>query len=192
MLSYKRFILGLFSASCIFVAGGMAAPATAQEIDGMMEEDIMGMPAEEAPVPVVKLPKVPASEIPSLFWEEDELSIIRQVKKGVIQIMPVDEGLLNDTMFNMPTTTTAPKQFYIAPREILLSGLLYNSEGDWVVWLNGMRVTPQKKPDELRYINVKEQYVELKWYDAVTDKVYPIRIKPHQKFSIDLQTFLPG
>lgn len=187
-----RFLFFSMMLSALVVSLVTPHPAMAQEDIMMNEGDIMaGMESDIAPqIPIVNLPKVSASQVPPLFWNETELAIIDQVKKGVIQIAPMSEDAFEDLPQTAPQNM--PNARYIAPRELTLSGLLYHSDDSWIIWLNGMRITPNKKPDELRNIRVEKEFVELKWYDAVTDKVYPVRLRPHQKFSIDLKTFLPG
>lgn len=78
------------------------------------------------------------------------------------------------------------------PREIALSGIVYRTNDDWTVWLNGQRLKPDALPREVMDINVRKKYVELKWYDAQTNLIYPVRLRPHQRFNIDSRMFLPG
>jgi hypothetical protein len=32
----------------------------------------------------------------------------------------------------------------------------------------------------------------MKWFDEYTNQVFPIRLRPHQRFNIDARMFLPG
>lgn len=77
-------------------------------------------------------------------------------------------------------------------REIALSGIVWRSNTDWTVWLNGQRLKPDALPREVMDINVRKRYVELKWYDASTNLIYPVRLRPHQRFNLDSRMFLPG
>jgi len=77
-------------------------------------------------------------------------------------------------------------------REISLGGIVYASGEDWVVWLNGQRVTPEAIPKQVIDIQVKADYIELKWYDSWTNLIYPVRLRPHQRFNLDARIFLPG
>lgn len=77
-------------------------------------------------------------------------------------------------------------------RELRLGGILYRSNKDWTIWLNGFRVTPKTLLDQIVDINVHKEYVELVWFDAYKDLIYPVRIKPHQRFNFDSRMFMPG
>lgn len=77
-------------------------------------------------------------------------------------------------------------------REIGLNGILYKGKDNWVVWLNGKRLAPDAIPKEIMDIKVHSTYIDLKWFDAYTNLIYPIRIRPHQRFNLDSRIFLPG
>lgn len=77
-------------------------------------------------------------------------------------------------------------------REIKLSGILFVSSSDWIVWLNGKRVTPKAIPKEVLDMKVYERYVEIRWFDEYTNQVFPIRLRPHERFNIDSRVFIPG
>ncbi len=77
-------------------------------------------------------------------------------------------------------------------RELTLGGIVYATSEEWTVWLNGQRVTPDSIPEQVIDIQVGENYLELKWFDSYTNLVYPIRIRPHQRFNLDTRIFLPG
>jgi hypothetical protein len=150
--------------------------------------DDMGMPEEDV-VKMVVLPNPPISELKPLFWMPEELEIINQVKRGVIHVVPIDEseiqgGLIDDTIEMAPKT-------YLIPRDLKLSGLIYNTEDDWSLWINGIKVTPKKKMDEIRHLSVYKDYIEIKWFDAETNRIYPVRMRPYQRFNIDTGRFLP-
>lgn len=77
-------------------------------------------------------------------------------------------------------------------REISLSGILYKGKDNWVVWLNGQRLDPNAIPKEVMDIQVHKDYISLKWFDSYTNLIYPIRLRPHQRFNLDSRIFLPG
>lgn len=138
----------------------------------------------EETIKTVKLDKVPASNIPSLFWTDEEMRIIDQVKKGIVVFTPVAEEDLEDDDRNDGR--------YRIPRDLRLSAIIYKGNKDWAFWLNGLRVTPGDLPKEMQYVKVYKDHIEMKWFDAVTGLVYPIRIRPDQRFNIDMRTFVPG
>ncbi len=77
-------------------------------------------------------------------------------------------------------------------RELGLSGILYKGSDNWVVWLNGKRIAPDAIPREIIDIKVAKDYIDLKWFDAYTNLIYPVRMRPHQRFNLDTRIFLPG
>ncbi|MEZ5813223.1 MAG: hypothetical protein R3E13_00615 [Alphaproteobacteria bacterium] len=77
-------------------------------------------------------------------------------------------------------------------REIRLSGIVYHSAKDWTLWLNEQRVTPEAIPEEVMDLKVYKTYIEFRWFDDWTNQIFPIRLRPHQRFNIDTRIFLPG
>lgn len=77
-------------------------------------------------------------------------------------------------------------------RYIHLQGILYTAPGDWIMWLNGKKYNPTALPQEALGIEVYSDYIEIKWYDDFTNQIFPIRLKPLQKFNLDTRIFLPG
>ena len=77
-------------------------------------------------------------------------------------------------------------------REISLGGIAFSSADRWTVWLNGVRVTPDALPEAVMDIKVGRAYIDLKWFDGYTNKIYPIRLRPQERFNLDSRIFLPG
>ena len=77
-------------------------------------------------------------------------------------------------------------------RYVTLGGIVYNGENDWTIWLNGKRVTPDALPVEALDLQVYEDYIEVKWFDDYTDQIFPLRLRAHQRFNLDMRIFLPG
>jgi|GEM_PF-1503112 len=77
-------------------------------------------------------------------------------------------------------------------RELRLGGILYTSADDWTIWLNGQRLMPGTLPDEILSLDVFNNYIEMKWLDPKTMQIYPVRLRPNQRFNIDRRLFLPG
>jgi hypothetical protein len=77
-------------------------------------------------------------------------------------------------------------------REIRLGGIVYKSGTEWMVWINEQIVTPKAIPKEVMDLKVYEEYVEFRWFDEYSNQIYPIRLRPHQRFNIDTRIFLPG
>lgn len=77
-------------------------------------------------------------------------------------------------------------------REVSLGGIVFADGKDWTIWLNGQRVLPEALPPEILDLKVHRYFIELKWFDAYTNQVFPIRLRPHQRFNLDTRIFLPG
>ena len=102
----------------------------------------------------------------------------------------------------MGLTTRAPTDFELrqaedgnvprGPRELSLGGIIYASSSDWSIWMNGQKITPNRLPPEILDIKVRKKYIRLKWFDAYTNQIFPVKLKPHQRFNIDTRIFLPG
>jgi len=79
-----------------------------------------------------------------------------------------------------------------AIRDITLGGIVYKGKEDWTIWLNGERVTPSAVPKEVLDLRVYKDHIEVKWIDETTNQVFPIRLRTHQRFNLDMRIFLPG
>ncbi len=69
-------------------------------------------------------------------------------------------------------------------RIISVSGLLYRSPGDWIVWLNGHKLVPGARLPELVDIKVERDRVHLKWFDIGMAKILSITLRPRQTYDI--------
>ncbi len=108
----------------------------------------------------------------SLFFSREEISAIQRALLGVDTLK--DDG--------------APK----APRVLSLSGMLYNSPDNWVIWLNGNRITPERLLPEILDITVDDSLVHLKWFDYVINDAISITLRPHQIYDIETGILLTG
>ncbi len=77
-------------------------------------------------------------------------------------------------------------------RNITLGGIVFRADDDWVIWLNGQRVTPDAVPEEVLDLRVFKNYIEVKWLDDYTNNIFPLRLRAHQRFNLDARIFLPG
>ncbi len=75
---------------------------------------------------------------------------------------------------------------------MFLGGIVYAREGEWTIWLNGRRITPEAVPKEVLDLRVFEDYIEVKWLDDYTNQIFPLRLRTHQRFNMDTRVFLPG
>lgn len=77
-------------------------------------------------------------------------------------------------------------------RQINLQGVFYRSPTDWIVWLNGRKVTPKDRPRELVGIKVERDRVHIKWFDIGMGKVISLTLRPRQTYDIVSGVLLPG
>ena len=80
----------------------------------------------------------------------------------------------------------------VALRDVRLGGIAFNTPDDWTIWLNNNRVTPDALPAEAIDLRVYKDFIELKWFDSLTNQVFPIRLRMNQRFNLDTRVFLPG
>ena len=121
-------------------------------------------------------PTVNVNMMPSLFFTVWEHDLVIDARRGLTTRMPgTDDGV----------TQTGP-------RDVALGGIVYRGAKNWVIWLNELQVSPTAIPDEVIDLKVFKDYVELEWFDASTNQIFPIRLRPHQRFNLDTRMFLPG
>ena len=142
---------------------------------------------DEKSVVIKKTPSVLKSKkIPSLFFTYWQHQAIQDAKKSRGVVRPPTQAEL-DAMKNGDDLKPKPQE-----RDITLEGIVFVDDGDWTIWLNGKRVTPSAVPVEVLDLQVFKDYIEVKWLDDYTDQVFPIRLRAHQRFNLDLRMFLPG
>jgi|GEM_PF-905312 len=105
----------------------------------------------------------------SLLFTELELDTIRKTESGravqstakieSVELIPVD-------------------------RKIWLSGIFYKAANDWIIWLNGYKLTPYYMLPEIRGIRVDRDRVHLEWYDIGKNGIINITLQPHQVYDI--------
>lgn len=127
-------------------------------------------------------PDVELNNISSLFFTPSEQSLVSEARLGYTARPPTDSELRQAERGNVPK----------GPRELSLGGIIYASAGDWTIWLNGQKVTPKRLPPEVLDIKVRKDSIKLKWFDAYTNQIFPVKLRTHQRFNIDTRIFLPG
>lgn len=136
------------------------------------------MPEEEQIIPLSVNDETKPEEIPSLFFTPEALALLKDAIKGLNPVVgkPVGPGSEKDPGI----------------RELALGGIVYNAEEDWTIWLNGRRIQPNAIPGEVFDLSVTKEYIDIKWYDEYTNRIYPIRLRPNERFNLDSRLFLTG
>ncbi len=144
--------------------------------------------AEAAPPAATGEEGIDPNQIPSLLFTYWEHTAITDAKKSVGETREVSEEEWRNIGGEGEQVTKPPPE----EREIKLEGIVFVRHGDWTIWLNGKRVTPDAIPHEVTDLKVFKEYIEMKWFDNYTNQIFPIRLRPHQRFNIDTRIFLPG
>lgn len=133
-----------------------------------------------------KQPDILMDQIGSVFLTSREETVITEARKGLITRAPTDMEF--DEEQDLDGTVSKPT----GPREVSLGGVLYVDANDWVVWINSEKITPKNIPSSVIDIRVSKDYIKLKWFDVQTNQIFPIKLRPHQRFNLDTRIFLPG
>ncbi len=137
----------------------------------------------------VRQPKInPDSIQSSLFFTDWQYTLLKEAKIGFFSRPVSDDELLSQVDMQDIPKEERPRGI----RELALGGIVYIKQNDWIVWLNGQRLTPNALPEQVIDIRVSQDRVDLKWFDAYNNLIYPVRIRPHQRFNLDSRMFLPG
>jgi hypothetical protein len=147
------------------------APTTPPAMDGTGAAAVPAVPAPNLNVPFTE----------SLFFSPLELTEIAMAIKGA---QTVSEASSPTNQGSVPVIP--------AHRVISLAGVVYRSEADWIVWLNGQKVTPGRLLPEIVDIQVANDSVRLKWFDIGLNGVISITLRPHQTYDIVTGILLPG
>lgn len=185
-------------------ATGEAAPAEAAPAE-MPAADPVAAPATDpsatpAPEQAAQTPEQAAAvrvgeeainpnDIPSVlftYWEHTAITDAkRAVGQGETREVSQEEW---QNIKDEPLGVKPPPE----ERDITLGGIVFVTREDWTIWLNGKRVTPKAIPREVTDLKVYKEYIEMRWYDDYTNQIFPLRLRPHQRFNIDTRIFLPG
>lgn len=144
----------------------------------------------------ILLGKTAAAQTPIVFSEEPPIKKFAKLFKGSFFMTPMElitiQRALSGKKSNEATLGVA-KGKIPAHRIIRVSGVVYQTAEDWIVWMNGQKVTPENLLPEIVDIEVTDSSkVHLKWYDIGINKVISITLRPHQTYDIPTNILLPG
>ncbi len=72
--------------------------------------------------------------------------------------------------------------------DIHLEAIMYYGPGDWTLWLQGMRWTPQTDRPDIHVVDVQSDQVRLRIAGVADDVV----LKPHQTFQVATGKIIEG
>lgn len=162
-----------------------------EKYKGLAPEEILLIKVQEQMKSELKRLDELKPDIPSLFFTEQQYLVLQNAMNGFEQNMDMS-ALRNQSGGELLDTLPDGDNPFAAFREISLSGIVYNSAEDWIVWLNKQRLTPKRLPPQIQDIKVQKEFVDIKWYDQQTKQLIPIRLRPNQRFNLDTRIFLPG
>ncbi|MDH5722143.1 MAG: hypothetical protein OEY94_02330 [Alphaproteobacteria bacterium] len=177
------YIILLSCVSSLIGVTGYIGFTHAQENTANTQSDSSAGQADPTPKVVRVLKNQNNASYPSLFFTYWQHEAIRDVKKSRGFVRPPTEEELNNEDEFIPDRGV---------REIVLGGILYKDKDNWVIYLNNERVKPDSVPRQILDLKVFEQHIEIKWLDEYTNTIYPVRLKPHQRFNMDNRIFLSG
>lgn len=131
------------------------------------------------------------ANISSMIYTSKQLSLLNAARQGFNNALSEEDlaSLSQDktTEGEEATTSKQPSVQYLS-----LGGIVFDSKNNWTIWLNGARTTKETLPKEVLDIQVTGEYVELKWFDEATNQIFPVRLRPNQKFDLGKKVFLPA
>lgn len=166
-------------------------PVMAVAQDALAPDEAPAAEGEAAPAPEDAVPakaEINPSAMPSLlftYWEHGALLDAKRAR-GTARV---------PTAAELRAGIPGMQEGYVPPpedRELRLGGIVYKSDKDWTIWLNDKRVTPDALPPDAIELRVGKEYIDIKWFDTYTNQIFPVRLRPHQRFNFDTRIFLPG
>lgn len=162
------------NALAVFLLAGICFSAVTGYTQG--QPPVAAPAVADAPVPEVTASPVPSPALlterfkDSFFLRELDIELIRRAMGGNAS----DPEILKEYGAELPVWEM-----------IEVSGILYRGPGDWIVWLNGQKLTPQKMLPQIIKMNVDDaDIVRLKWYDSNRKKIISVIMRPRQVYDV--------
>lgn len=133
----------------------------------------------------LRQPDVKPQELSSLFFTLWQYQLLQDAKRLYhTHPVPIED------IKNSGDARAKPRSV----RELSVGGILYRGPEDWTVYLNGQRITQDRNtlPDQVMDIKVAEDHIDLKWFDTFTNLIFPVRLREHQRFNLDVRMFITG
>lgn len=160
--------------------GTAAKPATAAEpaVAAVADATAVAGVVSAAGTDAGSTPPVPLKEPfgRSLFFTQADLVDIKNAISGISTNGPLGAA----------TEKPIPQV-----RTIVITGMNYFSDDNWIVWLNGQKVTPYIRPREVQEIDVRPGVVHLKWFDIGANKTLRLSMRPNEVYDIVTGVTLP-
>lgn len=129
------------------------------------------------------------SNIPSLVFSPEQHALLSEARLGFNTRIPTAKELAPGEAPNPDDPNYRPPP---SVRKLSLGGIVFNNPDEWTIYLNNRRITPDAMPPEAVDLRVYKDFIELRWFDAQTNQIFPIRLRANQTFNLDARVFLPG
>lgn len=191
VFAFSLLIAGLLSVPVLAQEGAQEIGQQEAEVPQAPEAAQLASPAQEdlSAASEAGVPFFDAEAYQSLVFTHWEHVAINDARKSVGMVRPPTEAELTRDLKTREDEKVKPPP---EKRYVTLSGIVYKAPEDWTIWLNEQRVTPEALPKEVLDLKVFKSYIEVKWFDEYTNQIFPIRLRPHQRFHVDTRIFLPG
>lgn len=166
MTSRFCIFLGFFAVFSACVAAGAALA----QAPGGPTSGVLGAEPEKVEAPPLSEEEKAARRRPfrySLFFSAEDLMQIRRAQEGKSVI--AKDG----------STDKIPQV-----RKIRLAGIVYFSPDHWMVWLNGLKVTPWVLPEEVSKIEVHPGWIYLEWFDIGANHIISLEMPANSEYDI--------
>lgn len=181
-----------FLAICLFVTPVFAVDDVAEVSPSVTPvKGIDAPPSDNKGVAISKpqpMQSTNENQYPSLFFTYWQHQAIMDAKSSRGHVRPPTPEEL-EALKNGSDEDIKPDP---GPRELALGGIVFKGSDDWTIWLNEQRITPKAIPKEIIDLQVFKNYVEVKWHDEFTGRIYPVRLRAHERFNLDMRIYLPG
>lgn len=167
MIKLRFFIFLCFFA--VFIEVYSTGEALAQTPGGPTS-GVLGAEPEKAELPPLSEEEKAARRQPfrySLFFSAEDLMQIRRAQEGKSVISGKNSG------DKIPQV-----------RKIRLAGIVYFSPDQWMVWLNGLKVTPWVLPEEVSKIEVHPGWIYLEWFDIGANHIISLEMPANSEYDI--------
>jgi hypothetical protein len=172
------------------------APAAAPAVKG--PPVLMPLPRGAVAADGTLAPVAPLAARSMLFTEAEITAIVttlagatraaaRRAARGEDAVVPGTDVVIPGLPGYLPPEEEETPVVYPpipTKRTIALSGVVYRGAADWIVWLNGHKLTPGRLIPEIADIRVERDRVHLKWFDIGMGKVIAITLRPRQVYDI--------
>jgi hypothetical protein len=202
--SRKIIAIAVFTLLCAALPAASHATAVMSGTSGSAAEEPVApapvpMPLENAPAQNAKGAdgKPAAVDVSAAAVEEKEQFDKSPFRDSLFftpaEIVGIDRALKGLTVGNavLSGDGAAAKPIPVK-RTITLSGVYFKDDKNWIIWMNGQKLTPGRLLPEIQDIKVSDDEVHLKWFDIGLNAVITITLHPHQTYDIVTGLLLPG